>query len=288
MAMTRKFLLGLSKAGYHRMSYCEWGDPAAARVVVCVHGLTRNARDFDVLAQALEPSMRVVCPDVVGRGRSAWLADKADYAFPQYLADMTALIARVTAEAPPEGMIDWVGTSMGGLIGILIAAHSGNPIRRLVVNDVGPFIPKEALQRISTHVGVSPRFVSVEEAERYLRAVSASFGPLTDEQWRHLAQHNVRQDADGSWTTIYDPGIAQAFAAHAPVDVSLWPFWDRLGCPVLVLRGERSDVLQHETAEEMLRRCPQARLIEFAEIGHAPALMAADQVAAVRDFLLAP
>ncbi|MCC6530997.1 MAG: alpha/beta fold hydrolase [Burkholderiales bacterium] len=284
--MSRNAFLGLSASGFHRVSYVEWGDPGSSHVVVCVHGLTRNARDFDVLARALEQRCRVVCPDIVGRGESDWLAVKADYAYPQYLADITALIARVTAHLPANAVIDWVGTSMGGLIGIALAAQPRNPIRRLVLNDVGPWIPKEALARIATYVGKAPRFASLEDAQQYVRTVSAAFGPLADDEWRHLTEHNVKREPDGAWVMRYDPGIAAVFGAQPQSDISLWPLWERIAIPVLVLRGAQSDVLSHVTAEEMTRRGPKARLVEFAGVGHAPALMAPDQVDAVRAFLL--
>ncbi|MPZ46379.1 MAG: alpha/beta fold hydrolase [Betaproteobacteria bacterium] len=288
MPLSRKYLLGLSPSGFHRLSYTEWGDARSPHVVVCVHGLTRNARDFDSLAQALQSRCRVICPDVVGRGQSAWLARKEDYAYPQYLADMTALIARATEHLQPDARIDWVGTSMGGLIGMLLAAQPGHPIRRMVLNDIGPFVPKAALARIALYVGNAPRFASLDEAERYVRIVSAPFGPLTGAQWRHLTEHNMRREADGSFVMSYDPGIATALATQRLQDIDLWALWERIDCPVLAVRGMESDVLSPATAQEMTRRGPRARLIELAGIGHAPALMAEDQIEAVRDFLLAP
>ena len=286
--MSRKTLQGLSASGFHRISYTEWGDPAAPHLVICVHGLTRNARDFDTLASALEQRCRVVCPDLVGRGRSDWLERKQDYASAQYLADMTALIARVTASADSRTVIDWVGTSIGGLIGILCAATPRNPIRRLVVNDIGPLIPKAGLERLAMYVGKAPRFASLQDAQAYVRSVSAGFGPLTDDQWRHLTVHNARQEADGAWVMSYDPGIGAPFANAVLGDIEFWDHWDRVKAPVLLLRGAQSDLLSAATAKEMTERGPKARLIEFAGIGHAPALMAEDQVRAVREFLLAP
>ena len=288
MSLSRNYLLGLSPSGFHRLSYTEWGDACSPHVVVCVHGLTRNARDFDSLAQALQTRCRVICPDVVGRGQSAWLARKEDYAYPQYLADTTALIARATEHLQPAARIDWVGTSMGGLIGILLAAQPGHPIRRMVLNDIGPFVPGAALERIALYVGKTPRFASLEEAERYVRTVSAPFGPLTDPQWRHLTEHNVRREPDGSFVMNYDPGIAETLAIRRLQDIDLWALWERIDCPVLAVRGMQSDMLLADTAQEMTRRGPPTRLIELAGIGHAPALMAADQVQAVCDFLLAP
>jgi len=284
--MSRRHILGLSLGGFHRVSYTDWGDRNARHLVICVHGLTRNGRDFDVLAQALEHRCRIVCPDIVGRGQSDWLQRKEDYGYPQYLADMTALIARVTAEAGPEATIDWVGTSMGGMMGMLLAAQAQSPIRRLVVNDIGPFIPRASLERIATYVGKAPVFASIEDADRYVRVVSAAFGPLTDEQWRHLTLHNARQQGDGRWSMIYDPGIAMPFTCNPPKDVVLWDVWDRIACPTLALRGRESDLLLPETAEEMKRRGPRARVVEFADVGHAPVLMSDDQVRPVVDFLL--
>ena len=286
--MSRNSFQGLSSSGFHRVSYTEWGDPGSAHIVICVHGLTRNARDFDALARSLEHRCRVVCPDIVGRGQSGWLARKADYNYSQYLADMTALMARVTARTDAGTCIDWVGTSMGGIIGMLLAAKTGSPLRRLAINDIGPRIPKEAMQRIASYVGRPTHFRSFAEAETYVRTVSASFGPLTNDQWRHLTEHNCRQQADGTWTMNYDPGIAEVFGDAALSDVSLWEHWDRIKAPVLVTRGKHSDVLLAATALEMTRRGPKARLIEFAGVGHAPMLMADDQIRAVHDFLFAP
>ena len=269
----------LGPHGFHRVTYYEWGDAANPRVVLCVHGLTRNGRDFDILARTLASQFRVVCPDVAGRGVSQWLSHKQDYGYPIYLADMAALIARTGAE-----QVDWVGTSMGGLIGMMLAAQPQTPIRRLLVNDVGPFIPRAALERLAMYVGKAPRFVTLDELERYLRMVLEPFGALTNEQWRHLATHSSRQSDHGSFGMCYDPAIADAFAGPLQ-DVALWPVWDAIRCPTLVLRGRESDLLLRETAEEMTRRGPRAQLVEFAGIGHAPALMADDQIAVVRDFL---
>ena len=282
----------LSPGGFHAMTYREFGAPDAGRVVICVHGLTRNGRDFDTLAAALaEAGCRVVCPDIVGRGESSWLSDPAGYAFPQYLADMTVLLARLEAEA-----VDWVGTSMGGLIGMTMAAQSstaqsGSPLRRLVLNDVGPFLPKAALARIGAYVGHDPRFANLEAAEAYVRDVHAGFGALADHEWRHLTEISVAAaegggEGGGALRLRYDPGIGAAFHAAPPEDVDLWAVWDRLTVPTLVLRGADSDLLLPETAAEMTRRGPRAELTEIAGCGHAPALMDPAQVARVRDWLL--
>ena len=297
-------VLCLGPHGFHRMHYTDWGNPASPRVVICAHGLTRNGRDFDFLARALERDFRVVCPDVAGRGRSEWLYRKEDYSYPQYLADLNALIARVTAWPAPVGWFGklanfltrrygtrslyWVGTSMGGMLGMMLASRPKSPIRKLIVNDVGPLIPKESLARIAAFVGKDPRFPTLAGLEAYVREISAPFGPLTDAQWHHLTLHGAKQYDDGSWGLRYDPGIALPFRQGPPQDVDLWSYWDTISCPTLILRGAQSDLLLKQTAEEMQKRGPRPQLIEFEGVGHAPMLMADDQIKAVRDFLLAP
>ncbi|WP_374246119.1 alpha/beta fold hydrolase [Zoogloea sp.] len=268
--------------GFHRMAYTEWGDPANPRVLVCVHGLTRNGRDFDDLARAMAPHYRVVCPDVVGRGQSGWLAVKDDYQLPTYVADMVTLIARLNAET-----VHWVGTSMGGLIGMLIASMPDNPIRRLVLNDVGPVITVASLRRIGQYVGMAPEFPCFEAAEAYIREVSAPFGRLSDAQWRHLTETSVKQ-VEGGWAMRYDPGIGEPFRKMPLlVDVDLWPVYDAIACPTLVVRGAESDLLLADTARQMGERGPRASLFEVPDTGHAPTLMSPAQIAPVRDFLLA-
>ena len=277
--MNERQLSCLSLHGFHRVTYYEWGDPANSKILICVHGLTRNGRDFDDIAKALCSEYRVLCPDIPGRGKSEWLTHKEDYSYPVYCADMAALIARSGAQT-----VDWIGTSMGGLIGMLLAAQPNSPIGRLVMNDVGPFIPKASLERLSTYVGKPVSFDSFGDFEHYIRTVSESFGPLTEMQWRHLAQTTARRNDDGRWGTNYDPAIALAFAGPI-ADVVLWPFWDQIRCPTLLLRGKESDLLLSETARDMTRRGPKAKLVEFAGIGHAPMLMEQSQIAVVREFL---
>lgn len=297
-------LLGLTASGFHKLFYTDWGDPASERVVICVHGLTRNCRDFDALAEALSSECRVMCPDVAGRGRSDWLYNKDDYSYPQYMADANALIARAFTRPRADGLLRrladflsrrhgprtlyWVGTSMGGMLGMLLASRPNSPIKKLVVNDVGPFIPKASLERIGNYVGKEVRFKTFEELESYVRTISVPFGPLTDAQWRHLTVSGSKQHTDGSWGFAYDPGIANVFKKGPAQDVNLWPYWDTITCPTLILRGADSDLLLKETVHEMQTRGPHARLVEFAGIGHAPMLMAEDQIRAVTDFLLAP
>lgn len=281
--MKNGYVLGFSSSGFHRMQYYEWGDPANPRVLICVHGITRNGRDFDDLAQALQGDFRVICPDVVGRGQSDWLQVKAEYGYVQYLGDMTALIARVTGDSPRE--IYWLGTSMGGLLGIIIASLPRNPLRKLVVNDAGMLVPKGALERLKLYVGKDPRFPGLEALEKHVRQVSAPFGRLTDEQWRHLTLHGAKTYPDGTWGHRYDPGIGHVFEGELQ-DIDLSAQWDAVTCPTLLLRGAQSDVLLRETAEAMTQRGPKAKLVEFRDIGHAPMLMTAEQVNIVRDFLL--
>ena len=262
----------LSRTGFHQLSYRESG-PAHPVPVICLHGLGRNARDFDNLAVTLAAAgRRVVALDVAGRGDSDWLRDPQDYGYPLYLADAAALIARLGS-----AQVDIVGTSMGGLIGMMLAAQPGNPIRRLVINDVGPFIPKAALRRILDYFGEDPRFADLAEAEAYHRRVYQSFGELSDAQWRHLTETSLRPEGEG-WRLHYDPRIALPMRAVEIADVDLWPVWDALACPTLVLRGAESDLLLAETAEEMTRRGPRAELIEFPGCGHAPALVEAVQI----------
>jgi pimeloyl-ACP methyl ester carboxylesterase len=268
----------LSPHGFHRVVYYEWGAPANPRVAICVHGLTRSGRDFDVLAEALSATHRVLAVDMPGRGRSEWLAHKLDYAFPTYLTTLTALMAASGAET-----VDWVGTSMGGLLGMVMAAQPGSPIARLVINDVGPAIEADALARIGAYVGSDPAFDDWPAFRAYVRAISP-FGPLSEAQWDHLTRHIGAKRPDGRIGFVYDPGIAEPFRAQ-PAPASLWPLWDSIRCPTLLLRGAESDLLAHSTALEMTARGPRPRLVEFAGVGHAPSLLVDEQVAPVVAFL---
>jgi pimeloyl-ACP methyl ester carboxylesterase len=270
----------LSAHGFHRVVYRDWGDPANPRVVVCVHGLTRNGRDFDALAATLSSRWRVICPDMPGRGDSEWLRDPHDYAFPAYLTALTALLAHADADR-----IAWVGTSMGGLLGIVLAAQPGTPVTRLVVNDVGPVIEPAALTRIAGYVGLDPAFETFAALEAHIRAVSAPFGALSDAQWEQLARTTAKQSPDGRWRLKYDPGIAVPFREGTTQATDLWPLWDAIGCPTLLLRGAESDLLAPATAAAMQSRGPKSRLVEFAGVGHAPMLLTAEQIAPVAAFL---
>lgn len=281
MTMREHSVWSLGPHGFHKLAYSEWGDPTNRQVIVCVHGLTRNGRDFDAFAETLAPEYRLACPDLPGRGRSHWLPASADYKIPTYLADLVTLIARLDVDE-----VDFVGTSLGGILGITIAAQPNSPIRKLVVNDIGAYVPRATLDRIKGYVGRDPHFDDLEGLEAYLRDVHAPFGPLSDAQWRHLAQHSARADTTrGGWRLHYDPDLAIPFRNSQDGDLDLWPLWERISCPVLILRGEQSDVFPADIAEAMLTRGAGAELIEFPDVGHAPMLMDDRQIEVVREWL---
>lgn len=299
----------VSPAGTHRMAYWEWGDPHNSDVVLCVHGLTRTGRDFDVLAHALSQRYRVVCPDVVGRGLSDRLSQPLFYAVPQYTSDMVTLIARLRPER-----LSWVGTSMGGLIGLayagLIAAAAaqaqkplpariatplpptGMRLDRLVLNDVGPYIEPVSLARIGQYVGEAVSFDSFAQAVQYVQQTAASFGPHSPEQWAALTRHTYIEQ-DGKWVKHYDLALAEPFKAMTPEaaaqgEAYLWSAFDSLRCPTLIVRGNNSDLLSEQTLLQMLGRNTNAQAVRMMGVGHAPTLMAADQVRCLEDFLNSP
>jgi pimeloyl-ACP methyl ester carboxylesterase len=279
----------LDSRGLHRMAYWQWGDAANPKVLVCVHGLTRQGRDFDMLAREMAGEYRVVCPDVVGRGRSDWLADPMGYSIPGYVADMVCLLARLDAQ-----LADWVGTSMGGLIGLGLASLDGSPVRRLVLNDVGPVIEPAALQRIGSYVAQSSFWATLEEAADASWAVSQGFGPHSREAWLALTAPQLKpatKDGRNGYTARCDPAIAIPFRAVTPelakaAEALLWQSYDRLPCRTLLLRGAESDLLSLETAQAMTQRGPRAQLHQFPGVGHAPTLVHAEQIKVVRRFLL--
>jgi len=276
-----RYIDALSPHGFARVAYHEWGKPDNPRVVICVHGLARTGRDFDVLGEAMGATHRVLAVDLPGRGASDWLADPNDYTFPTYLAALTALIARSGADE-----VAWVGTSLGGLLGIVMAAQADTPVTRLIVNDVGTVIEAAALARIGTYVGQDPTFGSFDEIATYVRTISAPFGALSDAQWDHLIRSSVVQRPDGRWGMHYDPGIAVPFRA-APAPPDLWPLWDAIACPTLVLRGADSDLLTAATAAAMAARGPKPKVVTFQGVGHAPMLLSQEQVGPVCQFLRA-
>jgi len=286
MRADRHYVQCISPSGLHQIAYKEWGNADNPRVLICVHGLTRVADDFDALAMALCHEYRVICPDVVGRGFSGRLRNPAHYQLPQYVSDMVTLLARVNAET-----VDWFGTSMGGLIGMGLASLADNPVRKLVLNDVGPNLNPEALVRIGEYVGQEVRFSTFNEALAYIKTISLSFGAHTDQQWDKLARDVLRQYPDGTWRKHYDLGLAEPFKATTPEmavagQAMLWGAYDAISCETLLIRGERSDLLSRETALEMTQRGPKATLKEIPDVGHAPTFVDDAQIALVKDFLL--
>lgn len=272
------YLLGTK---FYKMAFVEFGNPAAP-AVLCVHGLTRNGRDFDVLAEALSDKFHVICPDLPGRGESDWLSEGAAYQPASYVVALAHLLAYLNKP------VAWVGTSLGGICGMMTSAGHNAPVTRLVLNDVGPFIPAAAVMRIRDYMGNAPeRFPSVRALEQHLRNIHAPFGPLTDPQWYDLAKHSYRQVLDttgaGTFAMHYDPKIIEPLRANVPLDVDMWPLWGMLNLPMLVVRGAHSDLLQHETFELMCQQKAQGYVVEDA--GHAPALMDAPSIQRIRAFL---
>jgi pimeloyl-ACP methyl ester carboxylesterase len=287
---TIKSVQCISPSGLHRMAYKEWGEADNPDVLVCVHGVTRVSDDFDALARALAGRYRVVCPDIVGRGRSDRLRDPRWYVIPQYVSDMVTLLARVLAGGERQS-VAWFGTSMGGLIGMGLAALPDSPVERLVLNDIGPVLAPDALQRIGDYIGQDLRFPSFELGAAYIRAVSQSFGPHTEQQWHKLALDVLRQQPDGQWVRHYDMGLAQPFSSATPEsakadEAALWAAYDAIVCPTLLVRGAESDLLSRPTAEAMTARGPRATLVEIAGVGHAPTFIDEQQIAIVKQFLL--
>lgn len=272
-------VLCLNGQGFHRMVYRQWGSADNDRVLICVHGLARNSRDFDELATALARDYRVICPDIVGRGSSDWLPTGQPYGIPQYLSDITTLLARLNVE-----QVDWVGTSMGGIIGMCLAAMPNTPIRSLILNDVGSFVPASALQRISGYLG-DKRFESLTEAEQFMRTNYVALKNLDDKQWQHLAQHGVRETDDGQLALHYDPAIAEATAAASGEDIDLSGVWQAVRCHQALIWGQASDILTAETVAQMQARNSELDLLALPDIAHAPSLMETDQIRWIQDWL---
>ena len=263
---------------FRALAWAEWGPPTAPPVV-CVHGLTRNGRDFDPLAMALAADFRVVAPDLPGRGRSEWLPRPQDYTVPNYVQALSHLLAAIGA---PVG---WVGTSLGGICGMALASCAGTLVARLVLNDIGPSVPPAALARIGAYMASAPqRFDDIAALEAHLRRIHAPFGQLSDAQWAHLAEHSARTLPEGGLALHYDPAIAEAMAEAEPADPNLWPLWDAIALPRLVIRGAESDTLDRETFARMAAGGAQTLVVPDA--GHAPALMDPASIAAIRAFLL--
>ena len=276
-----EYLLGLSQTGFHKLHYIEWSKPKNDTAVICVHGLARNCRDFDVLAQALSPSHSVYAIDMVGRGLSDRLPAASMYNFAQYLSDCNALIARLNVK-----YVDWIGTSMGGVVGMMLAAQKNTPIRRLILNDVPIIIKSENIQRIREYISIHPTFRDLKQAEKYYRQILSTFGKLSDEQWEHVTKHSVKKRDNGKYELHYDPLVAKLKETDM-VDTNLSKIWEMVKCPVLLLHGLDSDLLTTDYVNKM-REIRDFDYVAFSDVGHAPMLMADDQVAAVADWLDKP
>ncbi|HTH59135.1 MAG TPA: alpha/beta hydrolase [Paraburkholderia sp.] len=279
----QQFVQCASPSGLHRIAYTEWGERDNTRVLVCVHGLTRSGRDFDRLASALSDRYRVVCPDVVGRGLSSWLADPRGYGIPQYVADMVTLIARLDV-----GRVDWFGTSMGGLIGMALAGLPDTPIRKMVVNDVGPHIEPVALERIGSYLGRDELFATLQDGIDRAAELANSFGPLSADEWRAI-NTPLLHEVEGGWRFRYDPRIAQPFAAVTPeqnatAEAWLWRSFAAIDAPVLVVRGAQSDLLSRDTVVKMVATGRRVSSVEIEGVGHAPAFVDTRQIDIAKGF----
>ncbi len=283
-AYSTQFYLGLGFHGFHRIHYLEWGDASAfntQETLVCVHGITRNARDFDYFAGKLCKDYRVVCPDVVGRGDSDHLGADEGYNYLQYNADMNALIARLGVT-----QVNWIGTSMGGIIGMVLASLPQSPIRRLVINDIGPEVSRDTLLTLSENMEPKEDFESLEDVEVYLRKIYNEFAPMTDDDWKQLTKHSCRRTRQGKWRLKTDKYVGEAFRKSITyLNVDMWDAWDRISCPVLILRGKDSSFLSEEIAEKMLATGPKTTLVEFENTGHTPTLRNDEQVNVIAEWL---
>ncbi len=277
------FVACTSPDGPHRMAYHAWGNPNNPKVLVCVHGLTRRGSDFKTLAEAMSNEYYVVCPDVVGRGDSDHLTNPMLYAVPQYVADMASLIKHLGVT-----QVDWFGTSMGGLIGMVYASMPKNPIRRMLINDVGPRIEPEAIKRLGSYVGQAFSFSSRADALQRLNEICASFGSHTSEEWE-IYNGPMLVQKDGLWVMHYDPDISVPFASVNPImakagEMAMWHAFKQIHVPMLIVRGGESDLLSAKTVAEMCRVNPYIRSIEIPGVGHAPAFVKSEQVALAKEF----
>lgn len=279
-SIKEKYVLGLSEEGFHRISYREWGRRGKKPTIICVHGVTRLAHDFDVLAEALSKDYHVVCPDIAGRGNSDWFHNHKHYNFTQYCADINALIARLDVEK-----VHYIGTSMGGIIGMILAGLPNGPIASLVINDIGPEQKMSEIRRLGNYMGLAPEFGDMDEVTEYVRTTYSAFGNLSDQQWKQMGLNSVRKHSDG-YKMHYDPKIGKAFRSNYYFyTFTLWHYWDKIACPTLALRGELSTFLSAETAEKMTQRGPKCKVVEIKEAGHAPALQSPYEIKVIKDFI---
>lgn len=277
---SQNHFLSLNPQGFHKLAYVEWGEKNNPRVLICVHGLTRNSRDFDFLAKTLSKTYRVVCPDLVGRGESDYLKTPTFYNFSQYLNDMAALLARLNAKE-----VHWLGTSLGGIIGMMLSAQPHNPIKSLILNDIGMIIPSTALRRIETYARNTPAFSSFEEARSYFQTILSPFGILEPEKWDHITKYGTKQDNKGKFHLSYDPAIGQIYANKVIPSLHLETYWQSISCPILVLRGEESDLLLPSIINKMLYFQPHTKVVTIPYCGHAPSLMVPEQIQIVEEWL---
>ncbi len=286
MSFAEKHILSLNSKGHHRLVYDDWG-PENAIPTICVHGLTGNGHDFDVLAEELiKEGRRLICVDLPGRGRSDFLQNPLDYNYDQYCNDLMALMTHLGINKP--GSVDWIGISLGGLLGIRMAGIEGTPIRRMILNDVGPVVPKPALDFIHTVISQTYTFDTIKDLEKRMRETRGlTWGPVTDEQWKHMSEHNARALDDGSITYSYDPRIAVIFKEQPIGDQDLWVSWDAIQCPVMVIHGKKSVVLTKSIVSDMQARFTGASLqvIQYKDCGHVPSLMAPNQIEDIRTWL---
>lgn len=279
--MKTKHILSSNHAGQHRIVYQDWGDEANPNVLICVHGLTRNSRDFDFLASHLSEHYRVIAPDIAGRGQSDWLPAANHYTMEQYLNDMQILLQDLKV---PQ--VDWLGTSLGGIIGMCMAAAPNSPIRRLVLNDIGAIVKKEVVEMLAKNLGATPQFKTLQELEQFLRKAYQGTGELQDYQWEHMATYDHHIQPDGTITRAYDPQIFTAMSQYeSNGDIDLWPMWDTIQCPTLVLHGMESKVLTQTICDEMVQRKANTEIVSLAGVGHTPSLMVQEYIDIVTDWL---
>jgi pimeloyl-ACP methyl ester carboxylesterase len=278
--MKTKHILSSNHAGKHRIVYQDWGDEKNPKVLICVHGLTRNSRDFDYLAQDLSSEYRVIAPDIAGRGQSDWLSDPALYTLQQYIDDMSLLLADLKVK-----QVDWLGTSLGGLMGMAIASQPHSPIKRLILNDIGPVIKKESIAYLATSLAGTPHFKSLDELKSFLKEAYSAMGPLEKEQWEHMVTYDHRITSEGNITRNFDPKITRWVSSMTNSDIAMWDLWGSIQCPILILHGEQSVILTPDICEEMLERNPHASLVTIPGVGHTPSLMPKSQIEIVQKWL---
>lgn len=276
-------IMGIDSQAFHNMVYYEWGDPNNPKVLLCIHGLFRNARDFDTLAETLSSHYRVICPDMIGRGLSDKVTNPKDYNILTYLSDIAILLAHLGIT-----QIDYLGTSMGGIIGMVMAAMHHSPIKKLVLNDIGPFVDAKALQEIVTYgtEGSKRSFETLGEVEVYLKKTYSSFAQLSPEQWNHLAECGVWQNSNKQYELAYDPKIIENVRLAIQNNIPQWALWSSIQCPILVLHAALSNVLSEDTVLKMQQLQPTLKTIKIPNIGHPVSLMKKEEIDWVEEWLI--